>query len=107
LILHGNNKSRDELQLAVDVGARRIVLDNEADIAHLALSLGKGQRADVMIRVTPGVEAHTHEFVQTGQEDSKFGFSLATGAAADAYSALKAGKLREACASALARPKLP
>lgn len=89
LILHGNNKSRDELQLAVDVGARRIVLDNEADIAHLALSLGKGQRADVMIRVTPGVEAHTHEFVQTGQEDSKFGFSLATGAAADAARAVR------------------
>ena len=89
LILHGNNKSRDELQLAVDVGARRIVLDNDDDIAHLALSLGKGQRADVMIRVTPGVEAHTHEFVQTGQEDSKFGFSLATGAAADAARAVR------------------
>lgn len=89
LILHGNNKSRDELQLAIDVGAHRIVLDNESDITLLSQCLGKGQTAEVMIRVTPGVEAHTHEFVQTGQEDSKFGFSLATGAAAEAARAVE------------------
>ena len=78
---HGNNKSTAELDRACRAGVGRIVVDSVEEIDRLAM-LGAPQR--VLIRVTPGVEAHTHEYVSTGQEDQKFGFSLASGAAADA-----------------------
>ena len=84
LLFHGNNKSVAELRRAVEVGVGRIVLDSFAEIgrlAQVAAEAGIGQR--VYLRVTPGVEAHTHDYVATGQEDQKFGFSLASGAAAE------------------------
>jgi diaminopimelate decarboxylase len=95
LVLHGNNKSGDELARALDLGVGRIVVDSFDEIdrlAHLVAGrphAGSGRPA-VMVRVTPGVEAHTHDFVRTGQEDSKFGFGLASGAAAAAVTRLRA-----------------
>ena len=81
LVLHGNNKSTAELARAVEVGVGRIIVDSFDEIDRLA---GIGERPRVLIRVTPGVEAHTHEYVMTGQEDTKFGFSIASGAADEA-----------------------
>ena len=85
LVLHGNNKSVSELAMALDAGVGRIAVDSfeELDrIEHLVSHGAKPPR--VFIRVTPGVEAHTHEFVKTGQDDSKFGFTVSSGAAAEA-----------------------
>jgi diaminopimelate decarboxylase len=95
LIFHGNNKSGAELHRAVGYGVGRIVVDSDHEIERLAtVAAAAGRRQPVYIRVTPGVEAHTHEYVSTGQEDQKFGFSLASGAAADAVRAvLAAGSL--------------
>jgi diaminopimelate decarboxylase len=93
LILHGNNKSEEELATALEVGVGRIVIDSFDEIVRLGRLIDAGpQRVDrprALVRVTPGVEAHTHEFVRTGQEDSKFGFSVASGAAAEAVAALE------------------
>jgi diaminopimelate decarboxylase len=81
LVLHGNNKSVDEVRAAMADGVRHIVVDSFDELDRIeALAEGLG-RPSVLIRVTPGVEAHTHEFVRTGQDDSKFGFSLTSGAA--------------------------
>jgi diaminopimelate decarboxylase len=85
LTFHGNNKSTAELERALAYGVGRIVVDSFEEIVRLAaLAEQRGMRQKVLVRATPGVEAHTHEFVQTGQEDQKFGFSLASGAAAEA-----------------------
>jgi len=85
LLFHGNNKSVAELERAVAAGVGRIVLDSAIELERLAVVAARaGIRQRVYVRVTPGVEAHTHSFVQTGQEDQKFGFSLASGAAAGA-----------------------
>jgi len=85
LLFHGNNKSPAELRRAVELGVGRIVVDSAVEIDRLArTAAAAGIRQRVLIRVTPGVEAHTHEYVATGQEDQKFGFSLASGAAAEA-----------------------
>ena len=85
LLFHGNNKSVGELERAVEVGVGRIVVDSFDELVRIAAVAERaGVRQAVYIRVTPGVEAHTHEYVQTGQEDQKFGFSLASGAAAEA-----------------------
>ena len=82
LVLHGNNKSMDELRSAVTAGVGRIVLDSEMEIARLAhVAEEAGVRQRVLVRVTVGVEAHTHEFIATAHEDQKFGFSLSSGAA--------------------------
>jgi diaminopimelate decarboxylase len=93
LVLHGNNKSTEELALALEHGVGRIVVDSFDEIARLGGLLEtlppRGERPRVLVRVTPGVEAHTHEFVRTGQEDSKFGFSVSSGAAAEAVAALE------------------
>ena len=93
LILHGNNKSEEELATALEAGVGRIVVDSFDEIARLGRLLdapsGRSERPAVLVRVTPGVEAHTHEFVRTGGEDSKFGFSVASGAAAQAVAALE------------------
>ena len=75
---HGNNKSMAELQRAVDAGVGRIIVDSFDEIERLN-SLGKN--VDVLVRVTVGVEAHTHEFIATAHEDQKFGFGLADGTA--------------------------
>ncbi|MET7644513.1 diaminopimelate decarboxylase [Streptomyces sp. NPDC005426] len=85
IAFHGNNKSVDEIERAVAAGVGRIVLDSFQEIvrvAHVAQRLGKRQR--VQIRVTVGVEAHTHEFIATAHEDQKFGIALAGGLAAEA-----------------------
>jgi len=80
--LHGNNKSPEELRRAVEAGVGRIVLDSFQEIDRLtALARTRGTRPRVMIRVTVGVEAHTHEYIATAHEDQKFGFSLTGGAA--------------------------
>jgi diaminopimelate decarboxylase len=82
---HGNNKSTAELVRALDAGVGRIILDSRQEIARLtALARERGVRPKVMIRVTVGVEAHTHEYIATAHEDQKFGFSLASG---DAFGA--------------------
>ncbi|MFG1951154.1 diaminopimelate decarboxylase [Micromonospora sp. NPDC048830] len=79
---HGNNKSVAELGRALDAGVGRIILDSFDEIDRLtALARERGVRPGVLIRVTVGVEAHTHEFIATAHEDQKFGFSLAGGAA--------------------------
>jgi diaminopimelate decarboxylase len=79
---HGNNKSVAELSRAVGAGVGRIVLDSFTEIDRLtAIARERGVRPRVLIRVTVGVEAHTHEFIATAHEDQKFGFSLAGGAA--------------------------
>lgn len=83
--LHGNNKSVAELTRALEAGVGHIVVDSFEEIArlgHLAERLGR--RPKVMIRVTTGVEAHTHEFIATAHDDQKFGLSLNSGAAAEA-----------------------
>jgi len=88
--LHGNNKSEAEIRQAISYGVKTIVVDSFAEIervARIAGEAGKVQR--VLIRVTPGVEAHTHEFISTAHEDVKFGFSLASGAAWDAIAAIR------------------
>jgi diaminopimelate decarboxylase len=82
LVLHGNNKSVPELARALDVGVGRIVVDSDDELDRIeALVAGGAPRPTVLLRITPGVEAHTHEFVRTGQIDSKFGFGVGTGAA--------------------------
>ncbi len=87
LVLHGNNKSLDELRQARQVGVGRIVVDSFDELERLAsLHAEDGIVPKVLIRATPGVEAHTHEFVRTGQVDSKFGFGVAAGDAARAVS---------------------
>src|SRR5437764_6417390 len=80
--LHGNNKSVDELERALDAGVGRIVLDSFQEIDRLTeLARTRNTKPRVMIRATVGVEAHTHEYIATAHEDQKFGFSLAGGAA--------------------------
>ena len=79
---HGNNKSPEELAMAVDSGVGVIILDNFQEIDLLSAILKeKGKWAKVMLRVTPGISAHTNEYIQTGQVDSKFGFDLGSGQA--------------------------
>ena len=82
LVLHGNNKSLAELAYARTVGVGRIVVDSFDELERLTrLHQDDGYAPKVLLRITPGIEAHTHEFVMTGQEDSKFGFGLRSGAA--------------------------
>ena len=82
LVLHGNNKSDAELAMAVDEGVGRIVIDSFDELDRLeALHSATGVVPRVLLRVTPGVEVHTHEFIATGQDDSKFGFTVKGGLA--------------------------
>lgn len=83
LVMHGNNKSDDELETALGAGVGRLVVDSFDEIERLE-RVAEGRRPAVLVRVTPGVEAHTHEYVETGIDDTKFGFGLASGAAAEA-----------------------
>lgn len=80
-VLHGNNKSESELREAIVAGVRHIVVDSfdELDRLERIASDAVGPAPQIMLRITPGVHAHTHEFIATGQDDSKFGFNLANG----------------------------
>lgn len=78
-IMHGNNKSEDELRFAIGEGIRHIVVDNFDEIDRIESILAGTSGVRVQVRVTPGIHAHTHEFISTGQDDSKFGFNLANG----------------------------
>lgn len=85
IYFHGNNKSRAELEMAADSGVGRIIADNFEELKLLEnVAASRGKKMAVMLRIKPGVEAHTHEFVKTGQIDSKFGFALETGEAMEA-----------------------
>ncbi|MBP2450877.1 diaminopimelate decarboxylase [Mycolicibacterium lutetiense] len=85
ITLHGNNKSVTELTAAVKAGVGHVVVDSLIEIERLDEVAGAaGIVQDVLVRVTPGVEAHTHEFISTAHEDQKFGLSLASGAAMEA-----------------------
>jgi diaminopimelate decarboxylase len=94
LVLHGNNKTNEALATAISLGVGRIVVDSFDEIDRLERLLTKdpaagpssmpqsrARRPKVLARITPGVEVHTHEYIQTGQDDSKFGFGLSSGAA--------------------------
>jgi len=79
---HGNNKTPAEIEFAIDAGIGCFVVDNFDELALLEhIAAEKAVRVKALLRVTPGVEAHTHEFISTGQTDSKFGFDIGTGAA--------------------------
>jgi diaminopimelate decarboxylase len=85
LVLHGNNKSTEELRMAREAGVGRIVVDSFDELERLAaLHREDGLVPRVLVRATPGIEAHTHDFVKTGQNDSKFGFGVVSGDAARA-----------------------
>lgn len=82
LVMHGNCKGEDEIRLALEYGVGRLVLNDLYDlhrVARVARTMGK--TANVYLRITPGIEAHTHTAIMTGQIDSKFGFTLETGEA--------------------------
>ncbi len=82
---HGNNKTIDELQMALEYQVGRIVVDNIYEMETLnRLAAEKGVTASILLRIKPGVDAHTHNFIRTGQIDSKFGFALETGEAFEA-----------------------
>lgn len=77
VLFNGNNKSYDELVLALDLGVGRFSVDNFLELALLnEIAASKGKIADILLRITPGIECHTHEYIQTGHLDSKFGFDL-------------------------------
>lgn len=87
IYFHGNNKTEAELRMALDYGVGRIVVDNITELHLLSeISASMGKKADIYLRITPGIEAHTHDFIKTGQIDSKFGITLENG---DALNAVK------------------
>ncbi|HZG92501.1 MAG TPA: diaminopimelate decarboxylase, partial [Pseudonocardia sp.] len=90
IAVHGNNKSTDELVAAVEAGVGSVVLDSFHEIARLdAVAREHGVVAPVLVRLTVGVEAHTHEFIATAHEDQKFGFSISAGADSVAAEAVR------------------
>lgn len=85
IVFHGNNKTYAELETAVESGVGRIIVDNVYELEMLDKIAAKhGKVAGIMFRIKPGIDAHTHEFIMTGQIDSKFGFALETGEAMEA-----------------------
>lgn len=83
--LHGNNKSRDELEMAVRRRVGHVVVDNFLEIEMLAaVTREMGRKMTVLVRCTPGVDPHTHKFISTGQADTKFGFNIKDGSAMEA-----------------------
>ena len=82
IYFHGNNKKYDEIEYAVESGVGRIVVDNLTELETLnKIAAEKGKKVGIMFRVKPGIDAHTHSFIRTGQIDSKFGLALETGEA--------------------------
>lgn len=93
ICFHGNNKTKDELTFAIGHNVGTIVIDNIYELEqvnHIASDMGKIQ--NVIFRIKPGIDAHTHDFIMTGQIDSKFGFALETGEALSAISLVKEKK---------------
>ena len=87
--VHGNNKSVAEIEKAISVGVETIVIDSMYEIDRVAVAAAKvGKVQRVLLRLTPGIEAHTHESIATAHEDVKFGFSIASGAAWSAITAV-------------------
>jgi diaminopimelate decarboxylase len=85
IYFHGNNKSPDEIRLGLQAGVRRFVVDNLYELDLLEEEAGRiGKTAQILLRLAPGVEAHTHTYLRTGQTDSKFGFGIANGRAEEA-----------------------
>jgi diaminopimelate decarboxylase len=96
VFFHGNNKAEDELAEALDYGVSRIVVDNFEEIDTLnRLASQRGVRQKVLLRVAPGVEAHTHVHIQTGVLDTKFGVSIQMGSAAQAVQRIRAASALE------------
>ena len=90
IYFHGNNKSVAEIESGLDAGIGQFVVDSFEEIERLEAAAGaRGRRQKVLVRVTPGVRPATHDYVQTGQQDSKFGFGLADGCAAEAVRRLR------------------
>jgi diaminopimelate decarboxylase len=88
--VHGNNKSLGEIEKAVSIGVESIVIDSLYEIDHVAAAASKsGKVQRVLLRITPGIQAHTHESIATAHEDVKFGFSIASGAAWAAIAAVR------------------
>ncbi|MCM3788333.1 diaminopimelate decarboxylase [Domibacillus indicus] len=82
---HGNNKSREEIEMAFEAGIGCMVVDNFHELELIGeISEARSQVMDILLRITPGIEAHTHDYILTGQEDSKFGFDLNNGQAEEA-----------------------
>jgi len=91
IVHHGNNKTVSELAMTMEAGTGRIVVDSFDEIERIEGLVAEGAAPPkVLVRVTPGIEAHTHEYLQTGIADSKFGFGLATGDAAAAVERIEA-----------------
>lgn len=89
--MHGNAKSRRELDEALAAGVGTVIVDNPGEIATLGeLAVARGVEQEILVRVTPGVKPSTHSYIATGQLDSKFGFSIAGGAAAEAVALARA-----------------
>jgi diaminopimelate decarboxylase len=85
IFFHGNNKTRDELQYALEGGVGFVVVDSFHELNMLEeLVAARGRVQRILLRITPGIEAHTHSYIQTGQIDSKFGFGLGDGVALEA-----------------------
>lgn len=99
--LHGNNKSDAEIHRALDMGLGRIVVDSLVELKRVgSIAEARGEQAKVMLRLTPGVHAHTHEFIATAHEDQKFGLSMA----ADTTDEAGISAAEEAVAAAAAHP---
>jgi len=82
IVFHGNNKSRAELEMAVQAGIGRVIVDNETELALLSEVAGaEGRKQKIMLRLTPAVDAHTHEKILTGRIDTKFGMNIEGGGA--------------------------
>ena len=93
-VLHGNNKSTEELRMAMDAGVRHIVVDSFDELARIESLVAAGLPIPrVQLRITPGVYVHTHEYISTGQDDSKFGFNLGNGDAARAIEVARSSKM--------------
>lgn len=85
IFYHGNNKTVEELTYAIEHNVGRIVVDNLTELERIsAIAISQNKVVPILLRIKPGIDAHTHNFVRTGQIDSKFGFALETGEALDA-----------------------
>lgn len=85
IYFHGNNKTYEEIAMGINLGVGRFVVDNLLELNIInGLAEKQGRPQDVLLRITPGIEAHTHSYIKTGQVDSKFGFTILENSAIDA-----------------------